>query len=162
MGRASRRSREKSSRIHRQPYIELDALNHGPNWTPASAEELRGKVLSSIDGHGWVVDGNYDSKLGTLLLEQANLVVWIDLPLTVKLIRLARRSAVRLLKHEYLWNGNRETLHGMFWRRDALFAWAITTHFSQRREWPGLFKDREFVRLRSTDEVKAWLHSSTA
>ena len=39
------------SRVQHLPYIELDALNHGPNWTPASAEELRRKVLSSIGDH---------------------------------------------------------------------------------------------------------------
>ena len=26
------------------PYVELDALHHGPNWTEASADEFRARV----------------------------------------------------------------------------------------------------------------------
>ena len=50
------------------PYVELelDALHHGPNWTAASSELLRERILQRIDdARGWVVDGNYESKLGT-------------------------------------------------------------------------------------------------
>jgi adenylate kinase family enzyme len=41
------------------PYIELDALHHGPNWTEASAEELQAAVLAALGRcpDGWVVDG---------------------------------------------------------------------------------------------------------
>ena len=40
------------------PYVELDALHHGPNWTAALAPELRRRILTAIDDHrGWVVDG---------------------------------------------------------------------------------------------------------
>jgi hypothetical protein len=148
------------SRICHLPYVELDALNHGPNWRAASAEELQQSVRASISGQdGWVVDGNYDSKLGNLLLDQADIVVWIDLPLATKLVRLARRSARRWILGEPLWNGNRETLRGMFWGRDALFAWAIRTHFSQRRQWPVLLNARKCLRLCSATEVAAWLQT---
>ena len=29
---------------------------------------------------GWVIDGNYESKLGELVLGQADTIVWLDLP----------------------------------------------------------------------------------
>src|SRR5712691_1868967 len=88
------------------PYVELDALHHGPNWREATAEELRAKVEAALDdGRGWVVDGNYDSKLGTLVLDRAELIVWLDLPLLVKLPRLVRRTVRRTRSREELWNG---------------------------------------------------------
>jgi adenylate kinase family enzyme len=41
------------------PYVELDALNHGPNWAEASDEDFRRRVAAAIQGRdGWVVDGN--------------------------------------------------------------------------------------------------------
>jgi|GEM_PF-2746343 len=47
------------------PFVELDALHHGPNWTAASAAQLQARVRTQLnDEQGWVVDGNYDSKLG--------------------------------------------------------------------------------------------------
>jgi adenylate kinase family enzyme len=139
------------------PWIELDSLHHGPNWAAASPAELRARVLARLDDErGWVVDGNYDSKLGTLLLDRAELIVWLDLPLRTKLLRLVHRTAGRVFRQEELWNGNRETLRGAFWGSDALFPWAVRTHFRHRRLWPQTLANRTFVRLRSAGEVDAW------
>jgi hypothetical protein len=109
------------------------------------------------DARGWVVDGNYDSKLGALVLERAELIVWLDLPLATKLVRLARRTFGRWWTKEELWNGNRESWKGAFWGADALFPWAIRSHFRYRSAWPRLHAGRPLVRLRSPGEVEAWL-----
>ncbi len=140
------------------PYVELDALHHGPNWQAATAEQLSARVHGAIDGAaGWVVDGNYVSKLGTLLVDRAELIVWLDVPLSTKLRRLTRRTALRWFRNEELWNGNRETLKDAFWGSEALFPWAIRSHFRQRRQLPGQLAGRPFVRLRSAREVDMWL-----
>lgn len=140
------------------PRIELDELHWGPNWTEASAVELQGRVRSVLDDEqGWVVEGNYDSKLGTLLLDRADLVVWLDLPLGTKLFRLARRTARRVFRREQLWHGNRETLRNALWGRGSLLSWMLITHFRHRRLWPARFASRRLVRLRSSREVDAWL-----
>jgi hypothetical protein len=140
------------------PHIELDALHWGPGWTAASIAELRAVTASALDdGRGWIVDGNYDSKLGTLVLDRADLILWLDLPLSVKLWRLVRRTARRLLPNHALWNGNRESLIGAFWGREALFPWAVRQHFRHRRTWPATLAGRTLVRLRSAIEVENWL-----
>lgn len=139
------------------PYVELDALHHGPNWSAASPAELQARTAEMLDDErGWVVDGNYDSKLGPMVLDRAELVIWLDLPLQTKLLRLTRRTARRWFRQEVLWNGNRETVRGAFWGGGALFPWAIRTHFLHRREWPQRLADRTMVRLRTTREVAAW------
>jgi hypothetical protein len=97
------------------------------------------------------------SKLGTLLVDRAELIVWLDLPLYTKLRRLARRTSLRWFRNEQLWNGNRETLRGALWGADALFPWAIRSHFRQRHELPAQLAGRRFVRLRSAREADAWL-----
>jgi adenylate kinase family enzyme len=141
------------------PWVELDALHHGPSWTAASADELRAKVLRALDdSRGWVVDGNYDSKLGTMVTDRAQIIVWLDMPLAVKLWRLAQRTARRIILNEELWNGNRETVRGALWGEDALFAWAVRSHFRHRRGWPEYLAGRSIVRLRKAREVDAWLH----
>jgi adenylate kinase family enzyme len=140
------------------PHVELDALHHGPNWTPASASALRARVASILDDDvGWVVDGNYESKLENLILDRAELIVWLDLPLRTKLVRLARRTARRWVLNEELWNGNRESLKNLFLGDQALFPWAIQSHFRHRRDWTQLFAGRSVVRLHSDREVEKWL-----
>ncbi|HEY6053697.1 MAG TPA: AAA family ATPase, partial [Gaiellaceae bacterium] len=65
------------------PYVELDALNHGPSWTEATPEELRARVEAAFAAapDGWVADGNYESKLGDLVVSRADTFVWLDPPL---------------------------------------------------------------------------------
>ena len=142
------------------PYLELDAIHHGPNWTEASAEELRARVREFMAGapDGWVIDGNYERKLGELVLEEADTIVWLDLPLRVALRRLWRRTRLRIRDRVELWSGNRETWRGGFFGRDSLFAWTLRSWVRHRREWPRRFAgDTRLVRLRSADEARTWL-----
>jgi hypothetical protein len=139
-------------------HVELDALDHGPNWTPATPFELLARVTALLDdGRGWVVDGNFYSELGLTVLDRAELVVWLDLPLATKMIRLTRRTMRRWVRREELWNGNRESLKDIFRGPKSLFPWAFRMHFRHRREWPKQLAGRHVVRLRTAEEVRAWL-----
>ncbi len=140
------------------PFLELDSVHHGANWASASAAEMQARVRSALDDErGWVVDGNYENKLGTLILERAELILWLDLPLGLKLRRLSRRTAGRYVRQQVLWNGNRETVKDAFWGSDALFPWAVRSHFSHRRNWPRTLAPYPVIRLRSAQAVSAWL-----
>jgi adenylate kinase family enzyme len=139
------------------PHIELDALHHGPNWTEAPRDEFRAMVTEAISGDDWVVDGNYHGKLDDLVLEQADLVVWLDLPLRTVVPRLFRRTLHRIHTRAELWNGNRETWRDAFLSRDSLFLWVLKTHRGRRRRYESRFARYEIVRLRSPREIEAWL-----
>jgi len=142
------------------PFVELDALHHGPDWAEPTNDEFRARVREAIDAapEGWVIDGNYEAKLGDQVLGAADTIVWLDLPLRLKLGRLWRRTNYRLRNDVELWNGNRETWRNALWGRDSLFGWMLRTHFRQRREWPRRFGgDPRFVRLRSDAEARSWL-----
>ena len=141
-------------------YLELDALNHGPNWTEASGEELQSRVREFMAGapDGWVIDGNYEWKLGDLVLEAADRIVWLDPPLRVALRRLWRRTYTRIRHDVELWSGNRETWRGVLWGWDSLFVWTLRSWIRHRREWPRKFAgDPRVVRLRSVGEARRWL-----
>src|SRR5919198_3265744 len=77
-------------------HVELDALFHGPDWTETPVDEFRRRVAAATGGSGWVVDGNYESKLGDLVLELADTIVWLDVPLHVALSRVTRRTIRRI------------------------------------------------------------------
>jgi adenylate kinase family enzyme len=139
------------------PFVELDALVHGPNWVETSAEDLRALVEPVIALDGWVIDGQYSSKLGTLVLDAADTVVWLDLPLRVWLRRLLRRTWRRYRGRERLWNDNRETLRNAFWGRKSLFVFALRSHVVRRRRWPDQLARYRVVRLRSVADVERWL-----
>jgi adenylate kinase family enzyme len=144
------------------PHIELDAIHHGPDWAEPDLERFRADVAAVVAGDGWVVDGGYQRKLGTMVPEAADTLIWLDLPLHVSMLRTTRRSLRRLLRRTQLWNGNRETLRGLFWGRESLLGWSVTQHRVYRRSLPELFAspawaDKRILRLRSAKAVRAWL-----
>jgi adenylate kinase family enzyme len=145
-------------------FVELDALHHGPDWYQPSAEEFSARVREAIEARpdGWVIDGNYESKLGDVVLGQADTIIWLDLPFALKFRRLWRRTLERILGDVELWSGNKESWRGAFWSRDSLFWWMVREHFRHRRDWPGRFAgDPRFVRLHSVAEARAWLEANT-
>jgi adenylate kinase family enzyme len=142
------------------PFVELDSLNHGPGWVEATPDELRARVEPLVAGPAWVIDGGYRGKLGDLVLEAADVVVWLDLPVRTWLPRLLRRTARRVAGREELWNGNRETLRGAVWGRDSLIAFALRNHRRRRARYPVELARFDVVRLRSQTEADRWLATS--
>ena len=141
-------------------YVELDALHHGPNWAEPTADEFRARVSAVMAAHpdGWVIDGSYERKLGRRVIDAADTVVWLDMPLGLILQRLLQRTLYRIRNRVELWNGNRETFRSVFLGRDSLFVWAIRSHVRHRREWPRTLGSHPgLVRLRSPAEVRRWL-----
>lgn len=141
------------------PFVELDSLNHGPGWTEATADELRARVERIVATDAWVIDGGYRGKLGDLVLEAADTVVWLDLPRREWLPRLMRRTIARIVRREELWGGNRETIHGAFVGREALIPFALRSYRQRRKRYPSELARFGVVRLCSQRQVDAWLDS---
>jgi adenylate kinase family enzyme len=145
------------SEQHGVPHIELDALHWGPNWSEPSAGDFRARVDEALTPDGWVADGGYHGKLGELVLERADLVVWLDPPLKTILGRLSARTLRRIRSGEELWGGNRETWRGAFLSRNSLLVWALKTHRPRRQRYEERLARFDVVRLRSATETEAWL-----
>jgi adenylate kinase family enzyme len=142
-------------------HVELDALFWGPNWRQATAAELRARVEPLLGNDHWVVDGNYLGKLGTSVLERADMVVWLDPPFRTILARLVRRTTARIRSGEELWSsGNYETWRGAFLHRDSLFWWAVKMHVKRKRTWPALLARYPHVRFTSAAAAERWLETA--
>jgi adenylate kinase family enzyme len=141
------------------PHIEMDALYHGPNWTPNP--DFVERVAAATADETWITDGNYRA-VRVYTWGRADLIIWLDFPLPLTLWRLTRRTYSRLRRREVLWNGNRETLRNYFLSKDSLLLWALQTHWRHRRQYPEQFAAlgaRDVVRLRSPRELERWLAS---
>jgi len=142
------------------PHIELDALYHGPNWTPRP--DFRERVEAATRGEAWITDGNY-SATRDVTWARADMVIWLDYSLARILPRLIRRTMMRWWRREVLWNGNRESLRTHFMTRDSLFLWAVTSQRRHRRTYPAYFDASgvRFERLRSPRQLERWLAAQT-
>jgi adenylate kinase family enzyme len=148
------------------PHIELDALHHDAGWQEAPAELLQERVSAALDAapDGWVVDGNYGAKLGSLVLERADTALLLDPPQFLTFRRSLRRTLGRTITREELWNGNREQIRFLFTRYWIPW-WVLTHHRRHAREVPERVAGQphlELLILRSEDETENWLQSIQA
>ncbi len=143
------------------PHTDLDGLFHGPGWT--ERPEFLDDVRRLVAGQRWVTEWQY-GLARPLLLERADLLVWLDLPDSVVTWRVVRRTIGRGLRREVLWNGNREApLRTFLTDRDHVVRWSWRTRHRVREAMPGIratHPDLRVVRLRSSREVRGWLASS--
>jgi adenylate kinase family enzyme len=144
-------------------FIELDALNWGPDWTPAGDELLRARAEDATRAPGWVVAGNY-SATRPVTWSRAEAVIWLDYSLWVIFWRLLRRTWRRIVYKEELWNGNRESISTQLklWSEDSLFHWLFKSYWRRKKEYPHLFTQPEFshlkiIHFKTPHAAKLWL-----
>ena len=143
------------------PYVELDALFWGSNWTPVPFDVFRERTAQALRGDAWAAGGNYGAARD-VVWGRADTLVWLDYPLPLIMWQLFRRTIRRIVTREVLWSSNRETFRGQFLSRDSLFVWALNSHARHRREYVAALASPEYahlavVRLRSRRETREWL-----
>jgi len=149
------------------PFIELDALHWGPDWAEASEAEMRDRVSQVIAADSWVIDGNYWRKIGGMVWERADTVVWLDPPWRTTFLRVLARTVRRALRRTELFNGNRETFQEAFLSPKSILLFSIRTGRHRRRIGEERLARPEFrrlavLRLRSPAEAEHWLASVPA
>ena len=139
------------------PFAELDALFHGPGWTPLPTFE--DEVRRLVATPAWATEWQYDLAR-PLLAARADLLVWLDLPRAVVMRRLVVRTLVRRLRSQQLWNGNVEPpLHTVFTDPEHLVRWAWSNHVCGALRVLALVRERPelvVVRLTSPSAVERW------
>ncbi|WP_025272276.1 hypothetical protein [Haloglycomyces albus] len=148
------------------PHIELDALHWGPDWSAASPEELSDQVRRATNADAWIVDGNYQSKIGTLVWQRADTVVWVNPPRWRVMWRCLSRTVRRVATGQELWNGNRESWDGLkIWRGEQSFlGWVWASYARNQERYEAAMTDPQnagltFHRLRTPKDVDRFVTS---
>lgn len=86
---------------------EIDALHHGPNWTPRPSFLDDVRAFAATDR--WVTEWQYTSK-GTdeIMTPRAQIAIWLDYPWQLVRARLLRRTLSRSILRTEMYNGNVE------------------------------------------------------
>ncbi len=144
---------------------EIDALYHGPNWTPRP--EFLDDVRAFAATDRWVTEWQYTSK-GTdeIMTPRAQLAIWLDYPWSVVRGRLVRRTAKRRLLRTRLWNSNVEP---PVWSREAwagtndILRWQKDTRDKWAERMPQIetdFPHLTILRLTHPHETERWLRAT--
>lgn len=140
------------------PHVEIDALYHGPGWTPRPTFEA--DVHRFVAQPAWVTEWQYGS-VRAVLAERADLLVWLDLPRARVMRQVVVRTIVRRRRRQELWNGNVEPpLWTILTDPEHIVRWAWTTHRQTAARVAGVLGQRPqaiVVRLRSWTEIQHWI-----
>jgi len=131
------------------PYVELDQLFWGPNWTAKPLEEFRSLVDRASAAERWVVEGNYGD-VRDVLWPRAGVVIWLNYTFPVIFWRAMRRTVFRNITRQELWSGNRESFTRSFLSRESILVWVVTTFRRRRKQFEALRASGSFPQL-------AWL-----
>ena len=144
------------------PFLELDAIFWGPDWSTPEDAELFNRLKASLEGDDWVLEGNYTRTI-PVKWKKIDTVIWLDFNFVRTLWQAINRAIRRIITQKELWpgTGNRETLKKLF-SRDSIVLWTIRTHQRNKirnARWmeDDEFSQIQFIRLRSPREAASFL-----
>jgi len=146
------------------PFIELDAIFWGPDWSEPDDSELFPKLSAALAGDNWVLDGNYSRTL-EIKWERVNSVIWLDFNFPRTVSQAVKRALSRIISQEELWpgTGNRESLKKLF-SRDSIVLWTIQTYARRKKKILGYISSEQyqsiiFHRIKSPKQARKFLES---
>ena len=142
------------------PWHSVDDLAWEPDveWVPVPVEEQRRRIEAICAHDEWVLDTAYGSWLD-IPLGRVELIVALDFPRIVSLVRLTRRTIARSLDGRRICNGNRESFRHAV-SRDSIILWHFKSFRRKRhriRAWASDPSAPEVVRLTSPRQAEHWL-----
>ena len=143
------------------PHIELDSLFWELDWKQAATEEFRVRVAQTMFQDKWVMDGNYPSKIGDMLMP--DLIVWLDPLHIVVLWRFSKRTLKRTMSRDLLWGHSRESLKNSIFNKNPLLLWIIKTRRRKAKGYEEVLRKSgsgtKAIRLSSNQEIEIFLAS---
>ncbi|HEY1570748.1 MAG TPA: AAA family ATPase [Pseudonocardiaceae bacterium] len=141
------------------PTVELDSLFHGPGWT--RLPNFVAEVERFAAAPEWVVEWQY-RLVKPMLADRADVLVWLDHGRWTVLWRVVRRTVVRRLWRQELWNGNLEPpLWTIVTDKDHIIRWSWRSRVKARTQVAAL-SGVVVVRLQGQRQVNAWLTGPVA
>lgn len=147
------------------PHTDLDEILFTEKG-PLPLDEFRGEAETVTRGDSWVVEGNY-SKLADVVWHRADVLVWLDLPLSLVVRRIVCRSLRQLAGLDTSTQAQRLTWNRAFFGRRSMLRTAIRKYRNNRPRYAQQVAETaalgvRVVRVRSGREADAWLRQQLA
>ncbi len=144
------------------PFIELDAIFWGPDWSEPDDSELFPKLSAALAGDHWILDGNY-TRTHDIKWERVETVIWLDFSFPRTVAQAVKRAVTRIISQEEIWpdTGNRETLKILF-SRDSIVLWTIQAYSRNKNKYTRYIASEQyssiiFHRIKSPRQAKIFL-----
>ncbi len=149
------------------PFIEMDMVFWGPNWSEPSDQEFFKKLEVALSAPSWVLDGNY-SRSTHIKWKEVDTVIWLDYSFLKTIYQSISRAIKRAYCKTELWpnTGNYESFGRMF-SRDSIIWWCVKNYTNNRKRYMQIISNPEFahiqfIHLRNPKEAEEYILSVTS
>jgi adenylate kinase family enzyme len=153
---------QKLAAIIDAPYVEMDRLYWGPEWSESMDDVFIAKLREAISSDTWVLDGNY-TRTTPVKWQDVQMVIWLDFSFPLVMKRVISRALYRIISQKELWpgTGNRESIKKLL-GKGSIVRWAISTYDSNILKYEIMMNDMKyqhiiFVRIKSQREANDFL-----
>lgn len=152
-------AKELSQRLGIEAF-DLDDFYWLPHWTPRKVEDYEQRLDELLEKPQWIISGNY-SRYIPQMWSQADLIIWLDLPLYLLLWRAILRSVRRIVSQELCCGGNVESW-SRFFSRHGIAVWIVSSYWRRKKSNEAAFKDPRYaqatrLRIQKPAELTAFL-----
>lgn len=133
--------------------FDLDEFYWLPHWEKRNEDEFVLLVKKATSNDTWIICGN-QSKYRSIFWPKADLIIWLDLPLSVLIWRVFKRGICQWVSKETICNGNKQTFSQLYF---LLFHWVIKTYPKRKKDYATASKEpmkAKWVHLTSSKEVR--------
>lgn len=118
----------------------IDDYYWNKDWTPNSDEVFHRNIDDLVAQDDWILDGNYFFTPGITekIWSRADKVIYMDVPLSLSVYSVFKRSLFNALSGKKVCNGNDESLIRLF-SKDSIILWALKTHNQTKSEFNRFF-----------------------
>lgn len=143
------------------PVYHLDAFYWKPGWVEASLEEFSQSQREIVDQNQWIIEGNYSSTY-QLRAEQADTIIYLELPLRICLYRVFKRWISNIGKtRPDMGAGCKEKLDAAF------IKFICTTYYSRKKkmrqrlhQFKNSGSNKRVIMLKNRKEIGAYFTSN--
>jgi adenylate kinase family enzyme len=142
------------------PHFDLDNYYWEPGWQDKDRQEFNDIVNALTEKDCWIISGNF-SNTEMPIFKRCDYIIWLDYSIFRCLAQSFMRSIRRIIKKEPCCNGNFETFKQLFFSKNSIIAWVLTSYNKRRDFYNMLFvkdiQEKTFLRFSSPKETNIWL-----
>ena len=142
------------------PHFDLDDYYWEPGWQSKDRQEFNNIIGALTEKETWVISGNF-SNTEMPIFKRCDYIIWLDYNIFRCLAQSFTRSIRRIVKKEPCCNGNYETFRQLFFSKNSIIAWVLTSYNKRRDFYNVLFaeniREKTLIRFSSPKEANAWL-----
>lgn len=148
------------SKLLNIPHFDLDNYYWESGWVGKDRQQFNEIVSDLTSNNTWVISGNF-SNTEMPIFERCDHIIWLDYSIFRCLAQSFARSIRRIIKKEPCCNGNFESFRQLFFSKNSIILWVLTSYNKRRTFYNQLFssnyKTKTLIKFSSIDETNAWL-----